>query len=144
MAFILIAESDPNVAERAADALAAAGFACGWVTDADQTRTLLRCRQPDLILLDANMPGRSEGHLLRELRSSEQCRDTPIILLTAASGRDDPAKSADCGAQDFIRKPFDPRFLVWRVNHAVGMLEARPKLGEVSEWPVQQQHGSLG
>jgi two-component system phosphate regulon response regulator PhoB len=148
VAFILIVDSDASGAERAADALIAAGYACGWVCNAEQARTLLRWREPELILLDEDMPGQGDASLLRELRSTEQCRDTPIILLSTTAGNGESWHLLPCAADDHIRKPFDPRFLVWRVNHAIDTVKAQPKRAQAREWLAQQfeatQRRSLG
>ncbi|MXO58394.1 response regulator [Altererythrobacter salegens] len=148
VAFILIVDSDATGAERAADALIAAGYACGWVCNAKQAHTLLRWREPELILLDEDMPGQKEGSLLRELRSTEPCRDTPIILLSTTAGNGNSEQLLPCAAHDHIRKPFDPRFLVWRVNHAIDTVEAKPKREQAREWLAQKfestQRRSIG
>ena len=57
MPHILIVDDDEIVAELAANALMDAGYAAGWVSDAEQAMKLLEWRRPDLVLLDQNMPG---------------------------------------------------------------------------------------
>lgn len=126
MAHILIVDDDELVAELAADTLINAGHACGWVTDAASALDLLRWRRPDLLLLDQNMPGTSGGTLLRKLRNSAQFYDLPVIMFTAMTGATDEETARYNGAQDYIRKPFDPPFLVWRVNQVLQARAERP------------------
>ena len=83
MAFVLVADGDTKCAERVSGALIAAGHACSWVSNAQQVMALMRWRQPDLMVLDEDMPDGAGGSLLHALRSSEQCRSIPIILMKA-------------------------------------------------------------
>lgn len=131
MAFILIVDRDESCAEQASTALISAGHACGWAASAGQAAEMLRWRPADLILLDADMPGTGGGPLYRELRGSRSAREVPMILLSASghSGIMQP-----CGALDDIAKPFDPRFLAWRVNHALEVQAARPARRRRRAW----------
>jgi DNA-binding response OmpR family regulator len=127
VAFVLIVDANQAHASRASDALNASGHACGCVANAEQAITLLRWQLPELILLDRSIPG-ADGDLPRQLRRMAGVAHLPIILLTsdsAAAGRDE----IDNAVLDDIRKPFDPHFLAWRVNHALEAphVEARSK-----------------
>ena len=125
MAFILIVESDESVSQRASDALTAAGHACGSVAAADEARTLLRWRNPELMLIDRDLAETSAEALLGELDPDQ--RDIPIIMLSAVGGTGDGTGKIAHGVQDCIRKPFDPRFLVWRVDHALEVHAAKAR-----------------
>ena len=116
MASILIADDDEIVAELASEVLINAGHACGWVTDGEKVLDLLKWRRPDLLLLDQDMPGMTGSNVLRKLRGSKQFYDLPVIMFTAVTGATDEEAARFHGAQDYIRKPFDPKFLIWRVN----------------------------
>jgi DNA-binding response OmpR family regulator len=122
MAFVLVIEANKTIAGRASDALNAAGHACGWVLASGQAVTLLRWRAPNLILLDQTLPGADGGALPQTLRRAAGISDLPIVLLTSRP----VAEPHDSSIVDYIEKPFDPRYLVWRVNHA---LETRPSRG---------------
>jgi two-component system, OmpR family, phosphate regulon response regulator PhoB len=118
VAFVLIIDASQTHATRASDVLTAAGHACGYVNGAEQAIALLRWRVPDLVLLDQAIPGADGGTLPHKLRRIAGVVDLPIILLTT----DSPAASlGEIGnaVLDDIRKPFDPGFLAWRVNHAI-------------------------
>ena len=109
MAYIVIADDDELIAELASQVLIDAGHACGWVTSGEDCWALLKGRRPDVLLLDQNMPGISGVSLLRRLRQSEAYYDLPVIMFTAMTGAEDETQAIYAGAQDFIRKPFDPR-----------------------------------
>ena len=133
MASILIADDDELIAELASDILIEAGHACGWVTDGEKVLDLLRWRRPDLLLLDQDMPGITGGRLLRKLRGSAQFYDLPVMMFTAMSGAEDESTALFNGAQDYIRKPFDPKFLVWRVNQVLRARAERPQHKRLEE-----------
>jgi DNA-binding response OmpR family regulator len=127
MARILIADDDELVAELASELLIDAGHACGWVTSAEAAWECLRRKRPDILLLDQTMPGESGLSLLRRLRQSARHYDLPVIMFTAANGDADEAQAIYAGAQDFIRKPFDPALLVRRVERMIRLRGDRPR-----------------
>ncbi len=97
---------------------------------------LLEWRRPDLLLLDQNMPELSGSGVLRKLRTSPQLYDLPVIMFTAVTGAEDEQQAFYHGAQDYIRKPFDEKTLLWRVNQILKTRKKRPKhmsLQEVME-----------
>jgi DNA-binding response OmpR family regulator len=127
MARILIADDDELVAELASEVLIDAGHACGWVTSAEAAWLCARRKRPDILLLDQTMPGESGLSLLRRLRQSAQLYDLPVIMFTAMNGEADEAQAIYAGAQDFIRKPFDPALLVRRVERMIRLRGDRPR-----------------
>ena len=133
MAYVLIADDDEIIAELATNVLIEAGHACGWVTDGEKALELLQWRRPDLMLLDQDMPGLSGATVLRTLRNSPKLYDLPVIMFTAMTGADDEEQARYQGAQDYIRKPFDSKFLKWRVNQVLRARSDRPKHTELKE-----------
>ena len=69
--------------------------------------------QPDIIVLDINLPGLDGFEVCNRIR--EQA-DVPIILLTVRDEEDDVVRGLNMGADDYITKPFSPRQLVARVQ----------------------------
>jgi DNA-binding response OmpR family regulator len=69
--------------------------------------------QPDIVILDVNMPTMDGFAVCRRIRERS---DTPIILLTVRGEEDDIVKGLEIGADDYIVKPFSPRQLVARAN----------------------------
>src|SRR4051812_14997283 len=72
--------------------------------------------QPDLILLDVNMPEMDGFEVCKRLREQPGTRQIPIIMLTTASSLDSRVKGLDLGADDYITKPFQVRELVARIH----------------------------
>lgn len=117
MAHILLVDDDELVAQIVCEAMINDGHACGWVASGEEAWGLLKGgRRPSLLLLDQSMPGISGISLLRKLRSSAEFYDLPVIMFTAVTGQADEAQAIFAGAQDFIRKPFDPKVLKSRVD----------------------------
>lgn len=127
MARILIADDDELIAELASGLLIDAGHACGWVTSAGAAWNCVRRKRPDILLLDHAMPGETGMTLLTRLRRSPLFYDLPVIMFTAMNGEEDEAQAIFAGAQDFIRKPFDPADLVRRVTRMVKLRANRPR-----------------
>jgi CheY-like chemotaxis protein len=61
--------------------------------------------EPDLVLLDLNMPKRSGGEVLMRLREHPQCRTLPVMVLTSSDSPVDREEAMRLGATSFIRKP---------------------------------------
>lgn len=113
---ILIVEDESAVREMIAFVLRQTGFAALEAEDAEQARNILRREQPDLVLMDWMLPQTSGIELTRELKQDPVTRDMPVILLTARGEEDDKVRGLECGAEDYVTKPFSPRELIARIN----------------------------
>ncbi len=122
MARIIIADDDPLVGQVARDALIAAGHGAGLVANGAEALSVIRARRPDLVILDCNMPEMSGITVVRELRTMIEFNDLPILMLTGRRGEQDEELARFAGANDYLRKPFDPEELVFRAEL---LLEAR-------------------
>ncbi|MGB8648798.1 MAG: response regulator transcription factor [Anaerolineae bacterium] len=69
--------------------------------------------QPDLVLLDINLPRLSGLEVLRRIRTESK---TPVILLTVRADEEDVVRGLDLGADDYIAKPFSPKTLLARMR----------------------------
>lgn len=127
MARILIADDDELIAELASEILIDVGHACGWVTSGEDAWEIAHKRRPDMLLLDQDLPGMSGVTLLRKFRGSPQFYDLPVVMFTAMRGSEDEAQAIYAGAQDYIRKPFDPASLVGRVARILAKRADRPQ-----------------
>jgi two-component system, OmpR family, response regulator len=77
---------------------------------------------PDVILLDANMPEKSGPETLEAIRQIEAFQDTPIIFVTGDSREQEVSRLKSLGALDVIVKPFDPMTISEQVKLIVGSL----------------------
>ena len=122
MARIIMADDDDLVASIAIEALNKAGHAVGLLSDGKDMINLIRMKKPDLVILDCNMPEKSGIIVLREMRNSADLYETPVLMLTGRRGERDVELAMYEGANDYMKKPFDPDQLVFRVNE---LLEKR-------------------
>lgn len=113
---ILVVEDEPAIREMVSFALNQSGYETTEAEDAECARKILQNRQPDLILMDWMLPGISGVELTRELKQSKLTRDIPVIMLTARGEEDDKVRGLECGAEDYITKPFSPRELAARIK----------------------------
>lgn len=81
--------------------------------DGLQALSLIRTKQPDLVILDWMLPRLDGLHLCRIVRDESQ---TPIIMLTAKTEEEHKLRGLDLGADDYQTKPFSPRELMARVR----------------------------
>ena len=86
---------------------------------------------PDLVLADVMMPEVDGFELLRALRSGEQTRELPVVLLSARAGEEAQVEGLDAGADDYLIKPFNARELLARVEAHVRLNRVRRGAGEV-------------
>jgi two-component system phosphate regulon response regulator PhoB len=113
---ILVVEDEPAVREMISFVLVQSGYAIAEAGDAGQAREQLSKTPPDLILMDWMLPGTSGVELTRELKQGAATRDIPVIMLTARGEEDDKIRGLECGAEDYVTKPFSPRELSARIK----------------------------
>jgi DNA-binding response OmpR family regulator len=111
----LIVDDDHVLADVLAFTLRREGFQIVLAHDGETGLLRWAEEQPDLIVLDVNMPKLDGFAVCRRIRAQA---DTPIILLTVRGEEDDIVDGLRLGADDYITKPFSPRQLVARA-HAV-------------------------
>lgn len=75
-----------------------------------------REQMPDLMLVDALMPGKNGYEVCQEIRSDASLKNTPLLLMIGAFEPFDEDKAHQCGADDVISKPFESQQLVEKVN----------------------------
>jgi DNA-binding response OmpR family regulator len=109
----LVIDDDRVLADLVAFTLRREGFQVVQGYDGEAALQSWDKEQPDLIVLDVNLPKLDGFAVCRRIR--EQA-DTPIILLTVRGEEDDIVRGLELGADDYISKPFSPRQLVARAQ----------------------------
>ena len=66
----------------------------------------MRTEAPELVILDVMLPGEDGFSILKKLRNTPSLHRLPIIMVTAKSSELDTVRGLDCGADDYISKPF--------------------------------------
>lgn len=82
----------------------------------DKAIELLKSEKIDLIFCDFNMPGMDGGQLVRRIKSHEELRSIPVIMLTTETARGRLSEAKEAGAAGWINKPFKPETLVGAVK----------------------------
>lgn len=114
---ILIAEDNPNQAETLQYLFEEHHYAVVIAPDGKQALAAARRRKPALILSNVVMPEMDGFTLCEEIKRDDQFQDVPVILLTTLSEVQDIMKGLECGADNFIRKPYEERYLLERVDY---------------------------
>jgi putative two-component system response regulator len=107
-------------------------------TDATMALDLIRAEQPDVVLLDVMMPGRSGLEILADLRRCERSFDLPVIILTAASDRETKLNALGAGATEFLAKPVDPVELQVRLRNVLVAKAHRDRIKDHA-WELERE-----
>ena len=113
MTTILIIEDEPELVKILRSYLEKAGFDVLTAYRGDTGLSTWENTQPDLVLLDLNLPGMDGLDVARKIR---QKSNTPILMVTARVDETDQLIGLELGADDYITKPYSPRIVVARVR----------------------------
>ncbi|HXI99534.1 MAG TPA: response regulator [Gemmatimonadaceae bacterium] len=105
MATVLIVEDNPANMTLATFLLKSAGYAVLSATDAEAGLTLARTEQPDLVLMDIQLPGMDGLEACAILKKNVATRDIPVIALTALAMKGDEERIRAAGCDGYIAKP---------------------------------------
>ena len=114
---ILIVEDERALCDTLVKSLKQKGYEVDACYDGDSALDWLLTEKYDLLLLDLNLPGRDGMDLLKTLR--EQDRETRVLILSARSRISDKVEGLDCGANDYLVKPFGTSELLARIRTAI-------------------------
>ena len=103
---VLLVEDEPNIIEAITFLLSREGWHVDTQTDGATAVKRVRDLQPDLLMLDHMLPGKSGLDILIELRSDDQFLALPILMLTARGQMRDRAEAEAAGVSRFMTKPF--------------------------------------
>ena len=123
---IYIIEDQKNIRELLLFTMESHGYnAMAFELDEDALSEI-RTRMPDLIICDIMLPGMSGIEAVKLLRANPATRLLPILLLTAKDSEEDKITGLDCGADDYVTKPFSVMELSARIRALLRRREAEP------------------
>jgi DNA-binding NtrC family response regulator len=128
---IIVADDDPYIQEALQDRLETLGYRVSLAADGQQALEILEHKDPQLILLDIEMPGMKGLDVLKEIRRRES--DIPVIMITAYGSIDLAVQAMKEGAYDFIPKPFDPGHVALVVEKAMERQRLKGEVQVLSE-----------
>lgn len=125
---IYIVEDDPAIRELEQYALESSGYEVSGFESSEPFWQAMRAAAPELVILDVMLPGEDGFSILKKLRNTPSLRRMPILMVTAKSSELDTVRGLDCGADDYITKPFGIMEFLSRVRAALrrSAPEARP------------------
>ena len=113
---ILVVDDEEHIAELISYNLSSNGYKVITANNGIDAVKIAIEEKPSLILLDLMIPGKDGYDVCKEVRSNNEIRNTPIIMLTAKSEELDKILGLELGADDYITKPFSVRELLARVK----------------------------
>lgn len=130
---VLLVEDDPLVASGIQTGLAVCDFVVDLATTQAQARSMMALVATDVVILDRGLPDGDGLQLLEEWR--DEGVDVPVLVLTARDDVADRIAGLQCGADDYLIKPFDLDELVARLNALLRRASGRSR--------DMVEHGSL-
>lgn len=121
---VLVVDDDEHIRELATLYLQKEGFVVTCVVDGISAAQQIREEQPNIVVLDLMLPGKTGYDVCREVRLESR---VPIIMLTARDEDIDKIVGLELGADDYLTKPFNPRELVARVRAILRRAEHDPE-----------------
>ena len=103
---IYIVEDDDAIRELEQYALQSNGYEVASFASSEPFWQAMRTEAPELVILDVMLPGEDGFSILKKLRNTPSLHRLPIIMVTAKSSELDTVRGLDCGADDYISKPF--------------------------------------
>jgi len=113
---ILIIEDETDIQELIQFNLEKEGYRVTSTLTGEEGISQVKTSPPDLILLDLMLPGIDGFEVCRRLKSDNETRKIPIVMITAKGEESDIVSGLELGADDYITKPFKPRILIARIR----------------------------
>lgn len=117
---ILLIEDEPNIIEAISFILSRAGWTVHSHSNGADAVSEVRRRQPDVVVLDVMLPGKTGFEVLQELRAGDDTAALPVLMLTARGQTKDRDMALEYGANTFMTKPFSNAEVLEHVESLVG------------------------
>ena len=113
---IIIVEDSPTQREQLKDILETHGYQVIAASNGKEALGLLRSDKPNVVISDIVMPEMDGYELCKQIKTDVKLKDIPVLLLTALADPADVIKGLECGADNFLTKPYDERVLFSRIE----------------------------
>lgn len=127
---VLIVDDDLDLLRLIGFALRQAGYLVIEASDGLRALSVFDQEQPELVILDVNLPGLNGFEVCRRIRERST---TPIMMLTVRGTEEDEVQGLDQGADDYLTKPFSPRSLLARVRALLRRGDSLTPEGEIRD-----------
>ena len=132
-AHILVVDDDVRVSRIIARDLTSAGYRVKTAANGEEMRRCIKVQQPDIVILDLQMPGEHGLELTRKLR---QDSDVGIIIVTGTGDKVDEIVGLEGGADDYLTKPVEERALLARVRSVLRRVMSSSASSDTSDKTV--------
>ena len=122
---ILIAEDSRTQAEQLRFLLEAHDYHVVTAPDGEAALEKIKNQVPNLVISDVVMPKMDGYGLCKAIKSDERLKQIPVMLVTTLSDPEDIIRGLDCGADNFIRKPYDEKYLIARIDYLLMNVDLR-------------------
>ncbi len=126
---ILIAEDSLTQAVRLEHLLREQGYGVRIAGSGRKALAAAREKSPTILISDIVMPEMDGYALCKQIKTDEKLKDVPVVLLTSLTAAEEVLKALECGADSFIRKPYDAEYLLSRTEHILTNLTQRQASG---------------
>lgn len=116
---ILVVDDNHNLLHTVSSLLEVWGYEVTCALNGTNALAYAKEKNPDLILLDWELPDISGTEVCRRLKNDSGTSIIPVIMLTARSGEENTVTGFNCGASDYITKPYNPKILYARIKAAL-------------------------
>jgi len=114
---ILVVEDQADTRQIIRDMLAPTHYEVTEVENGEQALAAIAKQQPDLILMDIQLPIMDGYTAMRQIRNDPALRSIPIIAVTSYALSEEEKKARAAGCNDYVPKPFSPRQLLAKIRH---------------------------
>ncbi len=140
---VLLVDDEPAIRRALRTPLNELGFVTTEASRGEEALQLMQTQTFDVVLLDINMPGIGGMKTLARMRA--MAPRLPILMVTVVDGEEEKVAALECGADDYITKPFSIRECVARMRSAVRRVQAPERtedaplsIGEIQVLPVRR------
>jgi formate hydrogenlyase transcriptional activator len=125
---ILVIDDEPANLDLLATILTEQGYAVCLARDGESGLQLVKCKLPDLVLVDISMKGMNGYQVCASLKNDPVTRNIPLILIVPISHTINQPKAMLSGSVDYIASPFDAQEVLWRVETHLSLHRLRANL----------------
>jgi DNA-binding response OmpR family regulator len=138
---ILLVEDDLSLADGLQQALGHEGITVNHVANGKEALYVIESFPPDIVLLDLGLPDMDGLEVIKEIRRKKLT--TPVLILTARNTVQDTVSGLDCGADDYLAKPFEISELLARIRVLERRISTTVESNEIIIGPVSLDTGSM-
>ena len=125
---ILIVDDERFNLTLLSETLSQQGYHVEMANDGEQALTAISNSKPDLILLDILMPGMDGYEVCKRIKSDPETKHIPVLFISVMDEADNKVKAFECGAADYISKPFQVEEVIARVSTQLKLEQLRHEM----------------